>query len=138
MARSCPLFLGRMLCVPLLLAALAGAGGCTMCPDPLDYSGPVPNGSTPQNNFWARSNGILPLGASPRPWPPIVQSPTPAAPLPETLAADQSATQAGVEAADKEAAVSAETDDASGEDAEPEADRSVLALEPASGPAAVR
>ena len=35
-----------------------------MCPDPYDYSGPVPNGSTPQNDFRARSNGILPIGAS--------------------------------------------------------------------------
>lgn len=47
--------------------------GCTMCPDPYDYSGPVPNGSAPQNDFRARSNGILPLGAAPRPWPPIVR-----------------------------------------------------------------
>ena len=57
---------------------LAGVGlvllaGCTMCPDPYDYSGPVPNGSVPQNDFRARSNGILPLGAAPRPWPPIVR-----------------------------------------------------------------
>lgn len=44
-----------------------------MCPDPYDYSGPVPNGSVPQNDFRARSNGILPLGAAPRPWPPIVR-----------------------------------------------------------------
>lgn len=47
--------------------------GCTMCPDPYDYSGPVPNGSAPQNDFRARSNGIAPIGAAPRPWPPIVQ-----------------------------------------------------------------
>jgi len=44
-----------------------------MCPDPYDYSGPVPNGSSPQNDFRARSNGILPIGAAPRPWPPIVR-----------------------------------------------------------------
>jgi hypothetical protein len=138
MARMCPLFRGRMLCVPLLLATLAGAGGCTMCPDPLDYSGPVPNGSTPQNNFWARSNGILPLGASPRPWPPIVQAPTPAAPLPETIAADSAADQSAVEVADEGATVTAEADDASGEGAETQAVSSVLALEPASGPATVR
>ncbi|RLT03010.1 MAG: hypothetical protein DWI23_06505, partial [Planctomycetota bacterium] len=36
-----------------------------------------------QNDFAARSNGILPLRASPQPWPPIVQAvpkgvPTPA------------------------------------------------------------
>lgn len=56
---------------PLLLLAVA-ATGCTMCPDPFDYSGPVPNGSAPQNDFCARSNGILPLNATPSPWPPIV------------------------------------------------------------------
>ncbi len=61
-----------------MLRALSTAGfvllaGCTMCPDPYDYSGPVPSGSAPQNDFRARSNGILPLGAAPRPWPPIVR-----------------------------------------------------------------
>jgi hypothetical protein len=67
--------------------------GCTMCPDPFDYSGPVPNGSAPQNDFWARSNGILPLHAAPRPWPLIVKNqeqedgqPTPAEPLPAVIA----------------------------------------------------
>ncbi|MEO1991518.1 MAG: hypothetical protein ABGW78_06265 [Pirellulales bacterium] len=45
-----------------------------MAPDPFDYSGPVPNGSVTQNNFAARSNGILPLHASPKPWPLIVKS----------------------------------------------------------------
>lgn len=48
--------------------------GCTMCPDPHDYSGPVPNGSPPQNDFRARSNGILPIGAAPHPWPTIVKA----------------------------------------------------------------
>ena len=64
----------------LALLGLSGTSGCTMCPDPFDYSGPVPNGSAPQNNFLARSNGILPLGASTKPWPPLVKSvvPTPA------------------------------------------------------------
>jgi hypothetical protein len=52
---------------------LTAATGCTMCPDPYDYSGPVPNGSAPQNDFRARSNGILPIGAVPKPWPPIVR-----------------------------------------------------------------
>lgn len=47
--------------------------GCTMCPDPFDYAGPVPNGSAPQNDFEARSNGILPLGATTKPWPPLVE-----------------------------------------------------------------
>lgn len=51
------------------------ATGCTMCPDPFDYAGPVPNGSVTQNDFAARSNGILPVRATPLPWPPIVQSP---------------------------------------------------------------
>jgi len=60
----------------LTTAAALGlaSAGCTMCPDPFDYSGPVPNGSSPQNDFRARSNGILPLGASPRPWPLIVKN----------------------------------------------------------------
>ena len=67
------------------LATVAAVGlasvGCTMCPDPFDYSGPVPNGSSPQNDFRARSNGILPLGAAPRPWPLIVKDESdPAAP----------------------------------------------------------
>jgi len=51
------------------------ATGCTMCPDPFDYAGPVPNGSVAQNDFAARSNGILPVRATPLPWPPIVQTP---------------------------------------------------------------
>lgn len=57
------------------LIALAGllASGCTMCPDIYDYSGPVPNGSPPQNDFRARSNGIAPIGTTPRPWPPLVK-----------------------------------------------------------------
>lgn len=53
-------------------SCLAVATGCTMCPDPLDYSGPVPNGSAPQNDFRARSNGILPIGGVVQPWPQIV------------------------------------------------------------------
>lgn len=71
-------------CRRLLLAcacAAMTAAGCTMCPSPYDYSGPVPNGSAPQNNFRARSNGILPLGAAPKPFPPVVKKapqPTPA------------------------------------------------------------
>ena len=56
--------------------------GCTMCPDPFDYTGPVPNGAVSQNDFAARSNSILPVRATPFPWPPIVDSaprrPTPA------------------------------------------------------------
>jgi hypothetical protein len=58
--------------------ALTGAlgfmlSGCTMCPELYDYSGPVPNGSAPQNDFRARSNGVAPIGNAPRPWPPLVK-----------------------------------------------------------------
>jgi len=68
----------RPLCLPLVMRfgpAIAAVllAGCTMCPDPYDYSGPVPNGSAPQNDFRARSNGIEPIGLAPRPWPPIVK-----------------------------------------------------------------
>jgi hypothetical protein len=71
---------------PLLVAcacAVVTAAGCTMCPSPYDYSGPVPNGSAPQNDFRARSNGILPLDSAAKPFPPVVKAapqPTPAAP----------------------------------------------------------
>jgi hypothetical protein len=71
----------RSLAACVACAALAGAG-CTMCPDPYDYSGPVPNGSAPQNDFRARSHGILPIGGAPKPFPPVVKSapqPAPAA-----------------------------------------------------------
>jgi len=64
--------------------------GCTMCPDPFDYSGPVPNGSSPQNDFRARSGGILPLGGAPRPWPQIVDNGgQPAAEEPTPTLADE-------------------------------------------------
>jgi len=62
--------------------ALLAAAGCTMCPDPYDYSGPVPNGSPPQNDFRVRSHGILPIGTAAKPFPPVVKSaprPAPAA-----------------------------------------------------------
>jgi hypothetical protein len=78
---------------PLVLAAVlaAAAGGCTIGPDPFDYTGPVPNGSPPQNDFRARSNGILPLGAAPRPFPPLVDAgPVPAAPQ-SSVATDDAA-----------------------------------------------
>ncbi len=66
-----------------LIGLLAGGAGllltgCTMCPDLYDYSGPVPNGSATQNDFRARSNGIAPIGNSPRPWPPLVKQDHPA------------------------------------------------------------
>jgi hypothetical protein len=63
----------------LLMAGAMLLAGCTMCPDPYDYSGPVPNGSAPQNDFRARSNGILPLGAAPVPWPQVVRDGVPGA-----------------------------------------------------------
>ena len=72
----------------LALLGLSGISGCTMCPDPFDYSGPVPNGSAPQNNFLARSNGILPLGASTKPWPPLVKSVVPTPPPAEVELVD--------------------------------------------------
>ena len=61
----------------LVACAALVAAGCTMCPDPYDYSGPVPNGSTPQNDFRARSNGILPIGAAPQPYPTVVKATQP-------------------------------------------------------------
>lgn len=61
--------------------AWAAATGCTMCPDPFDYSGPVPNGSSPQNDFRARSNGIRPLLAAPHPWPAVVEAGSPPMPV---------------------------------------------------------
>lgn len=83
--------------------------GCTMCPSPYDYSGPVPNGSAPQNDFRARSNGILPLGGQPRPWPPVVhatpaaaESPTLALPLGETPTVPDDATWLVAAAAEEE------------------------------------
>jgi hypothetical protein len=56
------------------VVVLCIGAGCTICPDPFDYSGPVPNGSAPQNDFRARSNGTRPVGGVPRPWPPVVQA----------------------------------------------------------------
>ena len=81
---------------PLLVALLAG---CTMCPDPYDYSGPVPNGSAPQNDFRARSNGIVPIGTRPRPWPPIVKRDSaPADPTPTLAQAEDAADAARIPA----------------------------------------
>ena len=68
--RTVPFVSGRL----AIMAVASLLAGCTMCPDPYDYSGPVPNGSAPQNDFRARSNGILPVGAAPVPWPPIVKA----------------------------------------------------------------
>jgi hypothetical protein len=84
----------RSFAVALAAAALlAGVTGCTMCPDPHDYSGPVPNGSAPQNDFRVRSNGILPTGATALPWPPVVKAgadrPQADAPSPATIADEE-------------------------------------------------
>jgi hypothetical protein len=79
MGRSSPVTRTH-LAVLLAAASLAAGPGCTMCPDPFDYVGPVPNGSSPQNDFRARSNGIIPLGGSRQPWPDLVSdTPAPAA-----------------------------------------------------------
>lgn len=74
------------------VVALSLASGCTMCPDPFDYAGPVPDGAVTQNDFAARSNGILPVRATPLPWPPIVDS----APRRPTPAADVEAAESAV------------------------------------------
>jgi len=69
-------------CLPLALLVPVLATGCTMCPNPFDYAGPVPNGSVTQNDFRARSGGIIPIAAVPRPWPALVkQADEPAAVL---------------------------------------------------------
>ena len=90
----------RLVCGAALLAV---ASGCTMCPDPLDYSGPVPGGSAPQNDFRARSNGILPLGAAPMPWPPIVKASQDAADGPAAPEAEPEAEPAVAKAGSAEA-----------------------------------
>jgi len=79
----------------LVLTAACACGGCTICPDPFDYAGPVPDGSPPQNDFRARSGGIHPLSAAPKPWPPLVQddgppgaSPVVADPVPQIVEDD--------------------------------------------------
>lgn len=47
--------------------------GCTICPSPYDYSGPVPQGSVTQNDFCARAGGNRPIGVTPPVWPEIVR-----------------------------------------------------------------
>jgi len=79
----------RLSLIGLVLISVAGTSGCTMCAHPFDYSGPVPNGSAPHNDFQARSNGILPVGVAPRPWPPIVRSQKPIATIAKTIVADE-------------------------------------------------
>jgi len=95
--------------------------GCTMCPDPFDYSGPVPNGSSPQNDFRARSNGILPLGAAPRPWPLIVKNS--GAPAARPLGGEPTPTLADEADADglqQTVAVLGESEEEAGVDRQPE------------------
>jgi hypothetical protein len=60
-----------------VVSAVAFAGGCTICPSPFDYSGPVPNGSVTQNDFCARSGGNRPLRSGPLVWPPVVKTDAP-------------------------------------------------------------
>jgi len=121
----------RLVCGAALVAV---ASGCTMCPDPLDYSGPVPGGSAPQNDFRARSHGILPLGAAPKPWPPVVKASAdePAAPAAETNDEPAVALADAAEVADEDepgVVVAADTDPvAADEPAEPEPE----SVEPAS------
>jgi len=107
------------------LATAAAVGlasiGCTMCPDPFDYSGPVPNGSSPQNDFRARSNGILPLGAAPRPWPLIVKnSGAPAESSAESVPTPTLADEADADGLQQTVAVVGESDEEFGIDGEPE------------------
>ena len=106
------------------LATVAAMGlasvGCTMCPDPFDYSGPVPNGSSPQNDFRARSNGILPLGAAPRPWPLIVKKGgAPAAPPLENDPTPTLADEADADGLQQTVAVVGESEEEAGVDGQP-------------------
>jgi hypothetical protein len=108
------------------LATVAAVGlasiGCTMCPDPFDYSGPVPNGSSPQNDFRARSNGILPLSAAPRPWPLIVKNGGANAEGPqEDEPTPTLADETGAEALQQTVAVVGEPEEEAGLDGQPEA-----------------
>jgi hypothetical protein len=107
------------------LATAAAMGlasvGCTMCPDPFDYSGPVPNGSSPQNDFRARSNGILPLGAAPKPWPLLVKnSGAPAEGLAENEPTPTLADEADADALQQTVAVVGESEEEAGVDGQPE------------------
>ena len=61
----------------VVLVSVAAASGCTLCPSPYDYSGPVPNGSVTQNDFCARSGGTRPLRSAPLVWPQVVQTEAP-------------------------------------------------------------
>jgi hypothetical protein len=94
-------------CRPGLLVGLclATAAGCRICPDPFDYSGPVPNGSVTQNDFRARSNGTRQLGAAPHPWPPVVQAEQRSLPVADDGGTSSVLVTAGTMAADGENSV---------------------------------
>lgn len=89
---------------PVIAAVMlvVGTAGCTMCPDPFDYSGPVAGGGPAQNDFGARTNGILPVRAAPTPWPPVV-SDTPAddAPAGKAAVAEAPATESVLKTAEE-------------------------------------
>jgi len=92
-----------------------------MCPDPFDYSGPVPNGSSPQNDFRARSNGILPLGAAPKPWPLLVKNGgAPAKGLVENEPTPTLADEADADALQQTVAVVGESEEQVGAEGQPE------------------
>lgn len=76
-----------------------------MCPDPFDYSGPVPNGSSPQNDFRARSNGTRQLGTAPHPWPPVVQDEHPSSPAADDVETSSVLVTAGTRGASDENSV---------------------------------
>lgn len=90
----------------VVLVSLVAASGCTICPNPYDYSGPVPNGSVTQNNFCARSGGIRPLGGAPLVWPQVVQA--------EEAAAEESGVPAPEEQAEGESVLLAIGEEATG------------------------
>lgn len=96
----------RVSCQAVLVGlCLAAVAGCRICPDPFDYSGPVPNGSVTQNDFRARSNGTRQLGAAPHPWPPVVQDEQPSMPVAAEGGTSSVLVTAGTVAADGENSV---------------------------------
>lgn len=90
---------------PWLIAAVmlvVGTAGCTMCPDPFDYSGPVAGGGPAQNDFGARTNGILPVRAAPTPWPPVVSdTPTEGPPAEEATGNEVAGTESVLKTAEE-------------------------------------
>ena len=112
--------LPRAWTVAAVVAVGLSSVGCTMCPDPFDYSGPVPNGSSPQNDFRARSNGILPLGAAPKPWPLIVKKGgAPATPPLENDPTPTLADEADADGLQQTVAVVGESEEEAGVDGQP-------------------